>query len=117
MQVITNCFQTFWITSVFSLAEDLDEIDSDDNSIIELDISPDSENEEATSHSDDGDGSENGSEASTEGSHFASYRSKTVISKITGQPKQVYPPIEPDYDSDSSTEDVSCLTYILSHSD
>ncbi|KAJ7095181.1 NUC169 domain-containing protein [Mycena belliarum] len=30
---------------------------------------------------------------------------KTIISDITGQPKRVYPEIEPDYDSDSSTED------------
>ncbi|KAF7792802.1 hypothetical protein EIP86_003901 [Pleurotus ostreatoroseus] len=30
---------------------------------------------------------------------------KTIVSDITGQPKRVYPPIEPDYDSDSSTED------------
>lgn len=34
-------------------------------------------------------------------------KAKTVISNITGQPKRVYPEIEPDYDSDSSTEDVS----------
>ena len=33
-------------------------------------------------------------------------KAKTVISDITGQPKKVYPEIEPDYDSDSSTEDV-----------
>ena len=33
-------------------------------------------------------------------------KAKTVISDITGQPKRVYPEIEPDYDSDSSTEDV-----------
>lgn len=33
-------------------------------------------------------------------------KSQTVISNITGQPKHVYPEIEPDYDSDSSTEDV-----------
>ena len=33
-------------------------------------------------------------------------RPKTIISDITGQPKKVYPEIEPDYDSDSSTEDV-----------
>jgi hypothetical protein len=33
-------------------------------------------------------------------------RAKTVISDITGQPKKIYPEIEPDYDSDSSTEDV-----------
>lgn len=32
---------------------------------------------------------------------------KTQVSEITGQPKRVYPEIEPDYDSDSSTEDVS----------
>ncbi|CCM02832.1 uncharacterized protein FIBRA_04944 [Fibroporia radiculosa] len=30
---------------------------------------------------------------------------KTIVSDITGQPKRVYPEIEPDYDSDSSTED------------
>ncbi|EKM59698.1 uncharacterized protein PHACADRAFT_158105 [Phanerochaete carnosa HHB-10118-sp] len=33
-------------------------------------------------------------------------KAKTVVSGITGQPKRVYPPIEPDYDSDSSTEDI-----------
>jgi len=33
-------------------------------------------------------------------------KAKTVISDITGQPKKVYPEIDPDYDSDSSTEDV-----------
>lgn len=31
---------------------------------------------------------------------------KTVISKITGRPKLVYPEIVPEYDSDSSTEEV-----------
>jgi ribosome biogenesis protein ERB1 len=30
----------------------------------------------------------------------------TIVSDITGQPKRVYPEIEPDYDSDSSTEEV-----------
>ena len=33
-------------------------------------------------------------------------KAKTIISSITGQQKRVYPEIEPDYDSDSSTEDV-----------
>lgn len=33
-------------------------------------------------------------------------KARTVISRITGRPKRVYPEIEPDYDSDSSTEDV-----------
>ena len=31
---------------------------------------------------------------------------KTVISNITGRPKRVYPEIDPEYDSDSSTEEV-----------
>lgn len=34
-----------------------------------------------------------------------SARGTFKISEITGQPKRVYPDIEPDYDSDSSTED------------
>lgn len=37
-------------------------------------------------------------------------KAKVVQSDITGEPKKVYPDIEPDYDSDSSTEDVS-ITY------
>lgn len=41
-------------------------------------------------------------------------KAKTVVSDITGKPKRVYPPIEPDYDSDSSTEDVrSTLSFGL----
>ncbi|KAG6335304.1 hypothetical protein ID866_3788 [Astraeus odoratus] len=30
---------------------------------------------------------------------------KSIVSRITGQPRRVYPEIEPDYDSDSSTEE------------
>lgn len=40
-------------------------------------------------------------------------KAKTVVSEITGQPKRVYPPIEPDYDSDSSTEDVRPTTFYI----
>jgi ribosome biogenesis protein ERB1 len=36
---------------------------------------------------------------------------KVVTSEITGQPKRIYNPIEPDYDSDSSTEDVSVFPH------
>ncbi len=39
---------------------------------------------------------------------------RTIISNITGRPKRVYPHIEPDYDSDSSTEEVGgTLTFCL----
>jgi ribosome biogenesis protein ERB1 len=34
-------------------------------------------------------------------------KAKTVVSDITKQPKLVYPEIDPEYDSDSSTEEVS----------
>lgn len=42
-------------------------------------------------------------------------KAKIVTSKITGRPKRVYPEIEPDYDSDSSTEEVrvACYVYLL----
>ena len=43
-------------------------------------------------------------------------KAKTVISDITGQPKRVYPEIEPNYDSDSSTEDVRDLIHGVSFS-
>lgn len=39
-------------------------------------------------------------------------KAKKIISDITGQPKLIYPEIEPDYDSDSSTEDVSMLYHL-----
>ena len=38
---------------------------------------------------------------------------KVITSEITGQPKKVYPEIEPDYDSDSSTEEVSSYHPLL----
>lgn len=40
-------------------------------------------------------------------------KAKTIVSEITNQPKLVYPDIEPDYDSDSSTEDVSDVTLLF----
>ncbi len=48
---------------------------------------------------------EEDAESSYEDNHIFP-KAKTVISDITGQPKRVYPEIEPEYDSDSSTEDV-----------
>ncbi|KAJ8086374.1 Ribosome biogenesis protein erb1 [Marasmius tenuissimus] len=37
--------------------------------------------------------------------HHVFPQAKTIVSDITGQQKRVFPEIEPDYDSDSSTED------------
>ena len=46
-------------------------------------------------------------ELSIQSDSDGSEKPKNVVSDITNQPKLVYPEIEPDYDSDSSTEDVS----------
>ncbi|KAI0049579.1 BOP1NT-domain-containing protein [Auriscalpium vulgare] len=61
------------------------------------------EDEEDEDEEDEEDGS--GSGSSSEGDLHIFPRAKTIISDITGQEKKVYPDIEPDYDSDSSTED------------
>ncbi|KAF9057381.1 NUC169 domain-containing protein [Panaeolus papilionaceus] len=43
-------------------------------------------------------------------------KAKTIVSEITNQPKLVYPDIEPDYDSDSSTEDTpNCVGNVPMH--
>ncbi|GJJ07346.1 Ribosome bioproteinsis protein erb1 [Clathrus columnatus] len=83
------------------------EDDSDENSIAELDLGSDSENEEDDEDliADSEDESSNEIITSLEEKYSVSLQPKTIISEITGQPKRVYPPIEPDYDSDSSTED------------
>jgi len=50
------------------------------------------------------------SEASTEESKNPQNPGDFVVSSITGRLKRVYPDIEPEYDSDSSTEDVSAIS-------
>lgn len=67
------------------------------------------EDEEDTDEEDEEDETEAESSSDTELHIFP--KAKTIISGITGQPKRVYPEIEPDYDSDSSTEDV-CSLYV-----
>jgi ribosome biogenesis protein ERB1 len=70
-----------------------------------------SDEEEASVDEDENeeDESEDGSETGTDDELSVFPKAKVVTSEITGQPKKVYPEIEPDYDSDSSTEDVSIL--------
>jgi ribosome biogenesis protein ERB1 len=96
-----------------------DEEDEDDGSgsgdgevdeFPEIDTRSDSEDgeyegsEDGSDEEDDEESSEPSSDADS-GLHIFP-ESKTILSNITGQPKHVYPEIEPDYDSDSSTEDV-----------
>ncbi|KAF9821433.1 hypothetical protein IEO21_00679 [Rhodonia placenta] len=67
-----------------------------------------SEDEEEDGSEDEEDEEEEESEVDTADDDLRIYpKPKTVISDITGQPKRVYPEIEADYDSDSSTEDLS----------
>ncbi|KAH9045673.1 NUC169 domain-containing protein [Lactarius pseudohatsudake] len=77
---------------------DIDEVDA----FPEIDAASDTEEEgEGESSGDDAKFSETEDEEGEDDEDCA----KTVISDITGQPKKIYPEIEPDYDSDSSTED------------
>lgn len=80
----------------------------------ELDVQSDSNGSE-TDHSiadddDDDDSAENSSDSESVNSLHLYPKPKNVVSDITHQPKLVYPEIEPGYDSDSSTEDVSFLS-------
>ncbi|KZS98013.1 BOP1NT-domain-containing protein [Sistotremastrum niveocremeum HHB9708] len=72
--------------------------DSDSDSFDEEDVEGLDEDEE--SYPDD-----SGSDTSVADDVTPFPKPRTIISNITGQPKRVYPEIEPDYDSDSSTEE------------
>lgn len=75
--------------------EIVDESDSDESDFEEDD---DDEGQEDDEHDDEG--------AESDDSLHIFPKAKVVVSEITHQPKTVYPEIEPDYDSDSSTEEV-----------
>ena len=80
-----------------------DSEDEEDGSAADAEEEEDDEDEEE----EDEDEEDEESEVETEDDDLRIYpKPKTVISDITGQPKRVYPEIEADYDSDSSTEDV-----------
>ncbi|KAL4265650.1 Ribosome biogenesis protein ERB1 [Pleurotus pulmonarius] len=87
--------------------EDGEEIGSDDGEVEEfpeIDVASDSEEDEESDESDEDE--EESSEGDSDDSDLHIFpKPKTIVSDITGRPKRVYPEIEPDYDSDSSTED------------
>lgn len=115
-----------------SSEDEAEEDDSDDDVVPfpEIDVRSDSE-EDGDEVEEEGEGSEDDSEEEEEdeddeGNESEDIttedddelnifpKSKSIISKITGQPKTVYPEIEPEYDSDSSTEDVCFRMYCAS---
>ncbi|KAH9062080.1 BOP1NT-domain-containing protein [Lactarius vividus] len=93
----------------FVQESDIDEVDA----FPEIDAASDTEEEgEGESSGDDAKLSETEDEEGEDDQDASSDddlrifpKAKTVISDITGRPKKIYPEIEPDYDSDSSTED------------
>ncbi|KAH9938426.1 NUC169 domain-containing protein [Fomitopsis serialis] len=93
-------------------AEEDGEDDGEADEFPEIDTRSDSEGEDEDGSADEEDEEDEDededeeSEVDTEDDDLRIYpKPKTVISDITGHPKRVYPEIEADYDSDSSTED------------
>jgi ribosome biogenesis protein ERB1 len=85
------------------------EFGSDDGEVDEFpEIDPASDSEEGEEEEDESEDSYASDSDSDDLGIFP--KAKTIVSDITGQPKKVYPEIEPDYDSDSSTEEV-CVVY------
>lgn len=84
--------------------------DSDDGEVEEFPEINASSSEEDEEDEDEEDGEESEGENSNDTDDLSPFpKPKTIISDITGQPKRVYPAIEADYDSDSSTEDVGAI--------
>ena len=107
--------QSLSVNALEMLSEDeQDEVpESDDGDYDEfpgIDAASDTEDEEKDEDEDEEDEGEEDYSSDASGSNKGLQifpKAKVVISDITGEPKKVYPEIEPDYDSDSSTEDVS----------
>lgn len=96
-------------------ADEFPELDTGDDTDEDEVGAVDEDEEDSDSEEEEEDEEEEGSDEgeTSDGSLHVFPRAKVITSKITGQPKKVYPEIEPDYDSDSSTEDVSCLTALI----
>ena len=90
--------------------EELESDDGDYDEFPEINAASDNEDEEdeEEEEEDEEEEDEYSSDATGSDRQLPIFpKAKVVISDITGEPKKIYPEIEPDYDSDSSTEDVS----------
>ncbi|KAH7887940.1 NUC169 domain-containing protein [Phlebopus sp. FC_14] len=89
--------------------EDAESDEEENDEFPELDFSSDSDSDAESTDDEDVIDEENEDTLDSHSSSDADVqifpKSKTIVSGITGHPKRVYPEIEPDYDSDSSTED------------
>lgn len=91
--------------------EDAGDTSSDDGQVDEFpEIVDESESDESDFEEEEDESQEDGEHddegAESDDSLRIFPKAKVVVSEITRQPKTVYPEIEPDYDSDSSTEEV-----------
>ncbi|THV03308.1 BOP1NT-domain-containing protein [Dendrothele bispora CBS 962.96] len=84
--------------------DEFPEIDAESDEESDFEEREDDENEEDEEDKEDEE-EESESEPDDEDPLHVFPKAKTVVSDITGQLKRVFPKIEPDYDSDSSTED------------
>lgn len=91
--------------------EDFPEIDPESDSEDEEEHDEEDVEEDELTEDGDGESDDGASEDISDDELRIFPRPKTITSDITGRPKRVYPPIEPDYDSDSSTEEVRLLIY------
>lgn len=82
-----------------------EESDEEIDEFPEIDAESDEDEEEDEGEEDEG-SSPSGSDSDLSSDMHIFPKSKNIISDITGHPKRVYPEIEPEYDSDSSIEDV-----------
>lgn len=100
------------VLEMLSDEEDEGDASSDDGEvddfpeIVNESDSDDSGFDEEEDEEDEDEENESESDADSDDSLHVFPKAKTVTSEITNQPKIVYPEIEPNYDSDSSTEDV-----------
>jgi len=105
LEMLTDEEDADEISSDGGEADEFPEIDadssSDEDEEYKKELSSEDENNEDTEESATGSGS---SDSDTSLHIFP--MAKTVISNITGKKKVVYPDIDPEYDSDSSIEDV-----------
>lgn len=96
--------------------EEVDEFPELDPASDSEDVSEDEEEDEDEDEligNEEADADEQESDTSVEEDNPHLYPEPKVIkSDITGRPKKVYPEIEPNYDSDSSTEEVSVISII-----
>lgn len=86
--------------------EEDEESDEQVDDFPEIDARSDSGSDDESDEEEDEGSSPSGSESDSTSDMHIFPKSKDIISEITGHPKRVYPEIDPEYDSDSSTEDV-----------